>query len=50
MFDILRFKAITVAVNGSSVGKTIISKYKGDIWDLKKNKNLLSLQKFFHSA
>jgi hypothetical protein len=27
----LRYKAITVAVNGSYVGKTIISKYKGDI-------------------
>jgi hypothetical protein len=27
----LQYKAITVAVNGSNVGKTIISKYKGGI-------------------
>ncbi len=38
-FDILRYKAITLAVNGSNVGKTIINKYKGDIWDLKNNNN-----------
>ena len=37
-FDILRYKAIPVAVNGSDFGKTIISKYKGDNWVLKNNK------------
>ncbi len=41
MFDILQYKAIPVAVNGSNFRKTIISKYKGDIWDLK-NKNKIS--------
>jgi hypothetical protein len=38
-FDISRYKAITGAVYGSNVGKTIISKYEGDIWDLKNKKN-----------
>ncbi len=47
-FDILWYKAITVAVNGSNVEKTIISKYKGDSWDLKNNiKFYLAFNKFF---
>jgi hypothetical protein len=36
----LRYKAIPVAVNGSDFGKTIISKYKGDIGDLKNKKKV----------
>jgi hypothetical protein len=31
----LRYKAIPAAVNESNFGKTNISKYKGDFWDLK---------------
>ncbi len=47
-FDILRYKAIPVAVNGSDFGKTIISKYKGVIWDLKNKKKVyLAHWKFF---
>ena len=44
----MRYKAITVAVNGSNVGKTIISKYKGK---LEKQQTILpSSQKIFLSA
>jgi hypothetical protein len=34
----LQYKAIPDAVNGSNSGKTIISKYKGVIFDLKNQK------------
>jgi hypothetical protein len=38
-WDILQYKAAPVAVNGSNFGKTIISKYKGYMWDLKYKKH-----------
>jgi len=47
----LRHKAIPVAVHGSNFGKTIISKYKGVIYDFKiKKRILLSLLKILRSA
>jgi hypothetical protein len=44
--DFLTHKAIPVAVNGSNFGKSIISKYKRVIYDLK-FKNILAYLKIF---
>ncbi len=37
-WNILRYKAIPDAVNGSNSGETIISKYRGVIFDSKNQK------------